>query len=167
MRSVFHFLSPHQFIKSMSCDKLLYTQVLALASARNNNNYAGMHFQISLLQYPYHVTIVSSFCHQFLPRSSVAMSAAASSFQTLLATWEAIIEFRPNLNQCRQSVQLLSQAVPNVLPAAREWIVMANQLLDRIEPELQRTEHQLLCVLQLQLQHALDQIGHLPQLDAD
>ena len=109
-----------------------------------------MHFQISLLQYTYHVTIVSSFCHQFLPRSSVAMSAAASSFQTLLAPWETIIEFRTNLNKCRQSLQLLSQAVPNVLPAAREWIVMAKQLLDRIEPELQRIEHQPLCILQLQ-----------------
>ena len=91
----------------------------------------------------------------------------SASFPTLLAPYEALIEFRTKLTQCRQSLQLLADSVPDILPDAKEWIAMSLGLLDRIEPQLRRTEYQMLCILQLQLHHTLEQMGHLPPMESD
>ena len=91
----------------------------------------------------------------------------SASFQTLLAPYEALITFRAQLNQRRHCLQQLAASVPTILPDAKDWIDMSLGLLDRIEPQLQRTEYQMLCILQLQLHHTLEQLGHLPVLETD
>ena len=91
----------------------------------------------------------------------------SASFQSLLTPYEALIEFRAKLTQCRQSLQFLADSAPDILPDAKEWINMSVGLLDRIEPQLRRTEYQMLCILQMQLHHTLEQLGHLPTLEAD
>jgi len=49
----------------------------------------------------------------------------------------------------------------------RSETAIANYALTQTESKLGRAEYQLMCILQLQLQHALATAGHLPQLDAD
>jgi hypothetical protein len=95
------------------------------------------------------------------------MSFTEPSFQTLLEPYQNLVSFRAKLQQCKQHLIHLNQEVPVFMPAASEWISMANALLDRINPELQRMDFQLLTILQIQLQHSLEQVGHLPNLDAD
>ena len=86
------------------------------------------------------------------------MSFTEPSFQTLLEPYQNLVSFRfrAKLQQCKQHLIHLNQEVPVFMPAASEWISMANALLDRINPELQRMDFQLLTILQIQLRHSLE-----------
>ena len=113
-----------------------------------------------------HFVTLHSFLSPIAP-CTCTLAFMSASFQSLLAPYEALIEFRAKLTQCRHSLQVLADAVPEILPDAKEWINMSLGLLDRIEPQLRRTEYQMLCIPQLQLHHTLEQLGHLPTIEAD
>ena len=119
--------------------------------------------QVTVFFKSLHRNISKFFFHffRFVTPTCVRCSSMSASFQSLLAPYEALIEFRAKLTQCRQSLQFLADSVPEILPDAKEWINMSVGLLDRIEPQLRRTEYQMLCILQLQLHHTLEQLGHL------
>ena len=46
-------------------------------------------------------------------------------------------------------------------------LLIASRALQQIDLELNRLESQFLCILQLQLQHSLDTVGPLPEIDLD
>ena len=93
------------------------------------------------------------------------MEPVLPSLQTLLEPYQALITFKRQLQQCRDSLTYLRDDTPSFIPNATELIDMANGLLARIEPELQRLEQQLLEILLMQLQHSISYVSHLPNLD--
>ena len=113
-----------------------------------------------------------SFLHLFFNHLHIrvtfsAMDATPPSFQTLLEPYQQLVAFKAHLEQTRLSLAHLATVAPNFLPDAREWVNMATALLERIDPQLQRMESQLLAILQIQLQYAISNHGHLPILEED
>jgi hypothetical protein len=115
-----------------------------------------------------HLNMLENFNISLSRTRFMAMSLTEpASFQTLLQPYETLVNFRAKLQTCKHQLTVLSEEVPSFLPAAAEWIAMANGLLDRITPEIQQMDFQLLTVLQIQLQYSIDQLGHLPTMEAD
>ena len=93
------------------------------------------------------------------------MDTALPTFQTLLEPYQQLVAFKLNLQQTRLCLAQLEAATPSFLPQANEWVTMATSLLNHIDPHIQRLEHQLLVILQLQLHHFHVHHGHLPVLE--
>ena len=108
----------------------------------------------------YHVLQVSIFCSQ-----CTAMSAY--SFQTMLQPVQQLAEMRVHLRQCRQVLQQMQALRLPAMTTIGTLLQDATQVLDDFQIELDRLEHQFLCILQLQVSHHLTLHGTLPDIDLD
>ena len=108
-----------------------------------------------------------SFDFSFSTCWCLIMSNSLQSFQTILQPLRQLFEYRSNISQCQTLLHQLQQNTLSLMTPLPAQLLFASRALQQIDLELNRLEYQFLCILQLQLQHSLDTVGPLPEINLD
>ena len=92
---------------------------------------------------------------------------SAYSLQTMLQPVQQLAEMRVHLRQWQQVLQQMQAVRLSAMTSIRTPLLDAQQTLDNLHLELDRLEHQFLCILQMQLHHYITLHGTLPDIDLD
>ena len=92
---------------------------------------------------------------------------SAYSLQTMLQPVQQLAEMRVHLRQWQQVLQQMQAVRLSAMTSIRTPLLDAQQALDNLHLELDRLEHQFLCILQMQLHHHLTLHGTLPDIDLE
>ena len=117
--------------------------------------------------YRWHVPLNTSSQFFTFPVCLQCTAMSAYSLQTMLQPVKQLAEMRVHLQQCRQVLQQMQALRLSAMQTVNTLLLDANQVLDDLQLELDRLEHQFLCVLQMQLHHHLTLHGTLPDIDLD
>ena len=105
------------------------------------------------------------FVFQTFDTSALAMSNSLQSLETILQPLRQLFEYRSMIHQIQSFLHQLQQNPSLFLPPLATQLLVATRALQHIEQALNRIEYQLLCIVQLQLQHTLD-TTHVCGVDA-